>query len=47
MVFIQILNKFHITTKNTMDIEFKNSICNWLPPNNFIIPYLFYINKLV
>jgi hypothetical protein len=47
MVFIQILNKFHIATKNTMDIEFKSSICNWHPPNNFVIPYLFYTNKLV
>jgi hypothetical protein len=47
MVFIQTLNKFCIATKNTKDIEFKNSICNQHPPNNFIIPYLFYTNKLV
>jgi len=47
MVFIQTLNKFHITTKNTKDIQFINSICNWQPPNNFTIPYSFDTNKLV
>jgi hypothetical protein len=47
MVFLQILNNFHTTTKNTKDIEFINSICNRQPPNNFIISYLFYKNKLV
>jgi hypothetical protein len=47
MVFIQTLNKFHNTIKNSKDIEFINSICNQQPPNNFIIPYLFYIKKLV
>ncbi len=47
MVFIQTLNKFCTTTKNTKDIEFINSICNQQPPNNFTIPYLFYTNKLV
>ncbi len=47
MVFIQILNKFCTTTKNTKDIEFINSICNRQPPNDFIFPYLFYTNKLV
>jgi hypothetical protein len=47
MVFIQILNKFHTTIENTKDIQFINSICNWQPPNNFTIPYLFYANKLV
>ncbi len=29
------------------DIEFINSICNRQPPNDFIILYLFYLNKLV
>jgi hypothetical protein len=29
------------------DIQFINSICNRQPPNNFIISYLFYTNKLV
>ncbi len=47
MVFIQTLNKFCTTTKNTKDIQLKNSICNWQPSNNFTIPYLFYTNKLV
>jgi hypothetical protein len=47
MVFIQTLNKFHTVTKNIKDIEFINSICNRQPPNTFIIPYLFYTNKLV
>jgi hypothetical protein len=47
MVFIQTLNQFCIATKNTKDIEFINSICNQQPPNNFIIPYLFYTNKIV
>jgi hypothetical protein len=47
MVFIQTLNNFRTTTKNTKDIEFRNSICNRRPPNDFIIPYLFYTNKIV
>jgi hypothetical protein len=47
MVFIKTLNKFRIATENTKDIEFINSICNQQPPNNFIILYLFYTNKLV
>jgi hypothetical protein len=47
MVFIQNLNRFYTTTKNTMDIEFINSNCNKNPPNNFTIPCLFYTNKLV
>jgi hypothetical protein len=47
VVFIQTLNKFYIATKNTKDIEFINKICNQQPPNNFIISYLFYTNKLV
>jgi hypothetical protein len=47
MVFIQILNKFRIAIENTKNIEFINSICYRQPPNNFIIPYLFYINKRV
>ncbi len=47
MVFIQTLNKFRTTTKNTKDIEFINSICNRQPPNDFTIPYLYYRNKLV
>ncbi len=47
MVFIQTLNKFCTATENTKYIEFTNSICNQQPPNNFIIPYLFYTNKFV
>jgi len=47
MVFIQTLNKFYNATKNTKDIEFINSICNRQSPNDFTIPYLFYINELV
>ncbi len=47
MVFIKKLNKFCITTKNTKNIQFVNLICNQQPTNNFIIPYLFYVNKLV
>ncbi len=47
MVFIQTLNKFPIATKNAKDVEFVNSICNEQPPYDFIIPYLFYTNKLV
>jgi hypothetical protein len=47
MFFIQTLNKFRITTKNTKDIEFINSIYNRQPPSDFTIPYLFYTNKLV
>jgi hypothetical protein len=47
MVFIQILQKFHITIENTKDIEFINLICNQQPPNNFTIQYLFYTNKLI
>ncbi len=47
MVFIQTLNKFCTTPKNTKEIQFVNSICNQQPPNNFIILYLFYSNKLV
>jgi hypothetical protein len=47
MVFIQTLNKFRTTTKNTKDIQFINSNCNQQPPNNFNIMYLFYTNKLV
>jgi len=41
------LNKFCITTKNTKNIQFVNLICNQQPIDNFTIPYLFYINKLV
>jgi len=47
MIFIQVLNKFRIATKNTKDIQFISSICNRQPFNNFIIPYLFYANKFV
>ncbi len=47
MIFIQALNKFCTTTKNTKDIEFINSMCNQQTPNNFIISYLIYTNKLV
>jgi len=47
MVLIQTSNKFHITTKNTKDIQFINSIFNRQLPNNFTVPYLFYTNKLV
>jgi hypothetical protein len=47
MVFIQTLNKLCIAIKNTKDIEFLNLIYDQQPPNNLIIPYLFYINKLV
>jgi hypothetical protein len=47
MVFIQTLNKFHITTKNTRDIQFLNSIFNEQPLNNFSISYLYYTNKLM
>jgi hypothetical protein len=47
MVFIQTLNKFCIVIENTKDIQFINSICNQQPPNNFVISYLFYTNKLV
>ncbi len=47
MVFIKTLNKFCITTKYTKNIQFLNLICNQQPTNVFIIPYLFYINKLV
>jgi hypothetical protein len=47
MVFIQILNKFCIATKNTKDIEFINSLDSQQALNNFIISYLFYTNKLV
>jgi hypothetical protein len=47
MVFIQTLNKFPIATKNAKDVEFVNSICNQQPTYDFIIPYLFYTNKLV
>ncbi len=45
--FIQTLNKCRTTIENTKDIEFINSICNWQPPNDFTILYLFYIDKLV
>ncbi len=41
------MNKIRIAIENTKDIQFINSICNWQPPNNFTIPYLFYTNKLV
>jgi hypothetical protein len=47
MIFIQTLNKFPSTTKNTKDIEFINSICNQQPSNDLTIPYLFYTNKFV
>jgi hypothetical protein len=47
MVLIQTLNKFCTAIENIKDIEFINSICNRQPPNNFIISYLFYTNKLV
>ncbi len=47
MVSIKTLKKFHNTIENSKDIEFINSICNQQPPNNFIIPYLFYTNKFV
>ncbi len=47
MVFIKILNKFCITIKNMKNIQFINLIYNWQLANNFIISYLFYINKLV
>jgi hypothetical protein len=47
MVFIQNLNKIRTITENKKDIEFINSICNGQLPNNFIIIYLFYTNKLV
>ncbi len=41
------MNKFCIVIENTKDIEVINSICNRQLPNKFIIPYLFYTNKLV
>jgi hypothetical protein len=47
MDFIQTMNKFCNATKNTKDVEIINSTCNWQPPNDFTIPYWFYINKLV
>jgi hypothetical protein len=47
MVFIQILNKFHITIESTKEIQFINPICYKQPPNNLTIPYLFNTNKLV
>ncbi len=47
MVFTQTMNTFCIVTKNSKDIEFINLICNWQPPNDFTIPYLFCTNKLV
>ncbi len=47
MVNIQTLNKLRIAIKNTKDIKFINLIYDQQPPNNFIIPYLFYTNKLV
>jgi hypothetical protein len=47
MVFIQTLNKFRITIKNTKDVEFGNLIYNQEPPNNFTIPYLFYPNRIL
>ncbi len=40
------MNKFHIATKNTKDIQFTNSKCNSQPPKILTIPYLFYTNKL-
>jgi hypothetical protein len=46
MVFIQTLNKFHIATKKHKRYLI-NSIYNQQPPNNFVISYLFYTNKLV
>jgi hypothetical protein len=42
MVFIQSLNKFHITIKNTKDIQFINLICNQQSPNNFLF-YIYFI----
>ncbi len=47
MVFIQILNKFHIAIENTRDTQFINSIFNQQPLNNFTISYLYYTNKLM
>jgi hypothetical protein len=47
MVFIQSLNKFNTSTKNTKNIEFINSICDRQSPNDFTILNLFYTNKLV
>jgi hypothetical protein len=47
MISIQTLNKFHNTIENSKNMEFINSIYNQQPPNNCIIPYLFYINRLV
>jgi len=47
MVFIQTLNKFPIASINTKDVQFINSIYNQQIPNNVIMPYLFYTNKLV
>jgi hypothetical protein len=41
------LNKFCITIENKKDIEFINSFYKWQPPNDYIISYLFDINKLV
>jgi hypothetical protein len=46
MLFLQTLNKFHIAIKLPKN-QFINSIYYKQPSNNFIIPYLFYTNKLV
>jgi hypothetical protein len=45
--FLQTLKKMHISIENIRDIQFINFICNRQLPNNFIIPCLFYTNKLV
>ncbi len=41
------MNKFRTTIENTENIQFINLICNQQPPNNNVIPYLFYTNKIV
>ncbi len=46
MLFIQILNEFHIAIERTKDIQFINSNFYQQPLNNFIISFLIYTNKL-
>jgi len=47
MVFIPTLQKNSYYNKKYKGYWVYNSICNQQPPNNFIIPNLFYTNKLV
>jgi hypothetical protein len=43
--FIEVLNRFWITTYNLVDITILNYTYLHLPPNDLNFPYMYYTNK--